>query len=88
MRTYAMALLSGLILLVGGISMASAENASERPPAGRLEPRDSGSGAGAPAGHRQPQAKEPPAGEMPPADAATRDFDKALEKKLTICRGC
>jgi len=39
-------------------------------------------------GHRQPQAKELAPAEMPPADHATRDLDKALEKKLTICRGC
>jgi hypothetical protein len=27
-------------------------------------------------------------GDIPPADQATKDLDKALEKKLTICRGC
>ena len=42
----------------------------------------------APVGHRQPQAKDVPNDEMPPADSATRDLEKALAKKLNICRGC
>jgi hypothetical protein len=42
----------------------------------------------APVGHRQPQGKDVLNEEMPPADSATRDLEKALAKKLNICRGC
>jgi hypothetical protein len=75
---------SGLIVF-GGVLGAWAESPTTRPPAGRLEQPDPGQ---APVGHRQPQAKDLPPADMPPADEATRDLDKALAKKLTICRGC
>jgi hypothetical protein len=80
--------LAGLIFGFGGIPSALAESATARPPAGQLEKRDSGSGPPAPVGHRQPQTKDVAPADMPPADQATRELDKALEKKLTICRGC
>ena len=79
---------AGLVLVLGGLSSASAENATARPPSGGLEQRDPGPGPAAPVGHRQPQAKDVAPADMPPADQATRDLDKALAKKLTICRGC
>jgi hypothetical protein len=89
MRVYAIALfLCGVTLGFGGVQPARAENATVRPPAGRLEQREPAPAPAAPAGHRQPQAKDATPAEMPPADQATREFDKALEKKLTICRGC
>jgi len=75
-------LLAGLIFSFGGVLSAWAESAKTRSPAGRLEQPP------APVGHRQPQAKDVAPAEMPPADQATRELDKALEKKLTICRGC
>jgi hypothetical protein len=86
----AVLLLSGLLAAFGGLQPARAESATVRPPAGRLEQRDPSPAPGpaAPVGHRQPQAKDAAPAEMPPADQATRDLDKALEKKLTICRGC
>lgn len=74
--------LAGLIFSFGGVLSAWAESAAARSPAGRLEQPP------APVGHRQPQAKDVAPAEMPPADQATRELDKALEKKLTICRGC
>ena len=80
--------LAGLTFGFGGILSAWAESATARPPAGRLEQRDPGTGPPAPVGHRQPHAKDVAPAEMPPADQATRDLDKALAKKLTICRGC
>jgi hypothetical protein len=83
MRTTAL-FLAGPLLILGGLLSAWAENATTRPPAGQVEQP----GPVAPVGHRQPQAKDAVPAEMPPADQATRDFDKALAKKLTICRGC
>jgi len=80
--------LAGLIVGFGGVRSAWAESATARPPAGRLEQRDPGTGPAAPVGHRQPQAKDGAPADIPPADQATRELDKALEKKLTICRGC
>jgi hypothetical protein len=80
--------LAGLILGLGGAPSAWAESATARPPAGRLEQRDPGNPPSAPVGHRQPQAKDVAPADIPPADQATRELDKALEKKLTICRGC
>ena len=74
--------LAGLIFGFGGVLSAWAESAKARPPAGRLEQPS------APVGHRQPQTKDVAPADIPPADQATRDLDKALEKKLTICRGC
>ncbi|HEX9321936.1 MAG TPA: hypothetical protein VF913_07430 [Xanthobacteraceae bacterium] len=91
MRAYAIAatalFLGGSILTFTGVS-AWAESTTARPPAGQPEQRDRSQGPAAPVGHRQPQTKELAPAEMPPADHATRDLDKALEKKLTICRGC
>ena len=88
MRVGAAALfLAGPLLICGGLLSAWAQNATARPPAGQIEQQGAGTGPPAPVGHRQPQAKDAPA-EMPPADQATRDLDKALAKKLTICRGC
>ena len=80
--------LAGLISGFGGVLSAWAESPTVRPPAGRLEQRDPGTGPAAPVGHRQPQAKDVAPADIPPADQATRELDKALEKKLTICRGC
>jgi hypothetical protein len=80
--------LAGVTFGFGGALSAWAESATTRPPAGRLEQRDLGTGPAAPVGRRQPHAKDVAPAEMPPADQATRDLDKALEKKLTICRGC
>jgi len=74
--------LAGLIFGFGGVLSAWAESAKARPPAGRLEQ------PAAPVGHRQPQTKDAAPTDIPPADQATRELDKALEKKLTICRGC
>ena len=91
MRAYAIAatalFLGGSILTFTGVS-AWAESTTARPPAGQPEQRDRSQGPAAPVGHLQPQAKELAPAEMPPADHATRDLDKALGKKLTICRGC
>lgn len=73
--------LSGLLVAAGS---ASAEQAGTQPPAAQQRaPLPD-----APVGHRQPQAKAVAPVEMPPADSATHEFEKALEKKLTICRGC
>lgn len=80
--------LAGLILGFGGVPSAWAENATARRPAGRLGRPDPGNPPPAPVGHRQPQAKDVAPADIPPADQATRELDKALEKKLTICRGC
>ena len=79
---------AGLALGLGGVLSASAESATTRPSPGQVEKPDPGKGAEAPVGHRQPHAKDVAPAEMPPADQATREFDKALAKKLTICRGC
>jgi hypothetical protein len=80
--------LAGLWFGGTGLGAAWAESPTQRPPAGRLEQQAPGPAPVAPPGHRQPQAKDLPPEDMPPADAATRDLDKALAKKLTICRGC
>ena len=80
--------LAGVTFGFGGVLSAWAESPTARPPAGRLEQRDPGTSPVAPVGHRQPHAKDAAPAEMPPADQATRDLDKALAKKLTICRGC
>ena len=77
------------LLFLVSTSAAIAQTASPRNPAAapsmssdqQLLPE-------APVGHRQPHAKDVAPAEMPPADQATRDLDKALAKKLTICRGC
>lgn len=43
----------------------------------------------APNGHRQPGAAELPDNFTPtPSDLELEAWDKALDKKLTICRGC
>jgi hypothetical protein len=43
----------------------------------------------APIGHRQPGAAELPDNfTLPPSDLELEALDKALDKKLTICRGC
>ena len=78
--------LAGLLLGVAGSTLAWAQSATQRPPAGHIEQRPGPSQA--PVGHRQPQAKDVAPAELPPADEATRDLDEALTKKLTICRGC
>jgi len=89
MRACTIALfLAGLTFGFGGTLSALAQSAPTPPPAGRLDQRDPGTGPAAPAGHRQPQTKDVMPGDIPPADQATKDLDKALEKKLTICRGC
>jgi hypothetical protein len=92
MRAHTTALfLAGLTFGLAGAVSAQAESGSTPPPAGQLEQREQRNarpGPAAPAGHRQPQAKDAAPAEMPPADQATRDLDKALAKKLTICRGC
>jgi hypothetical protein len=80
--------LAGLTFGLAGAVSAQAESGSTPPPARQLEQRNARPGPAAPAGHRQPQAKDAAPAEMPPADQATRDLDKALAKKLTICRGC
>jgi len=42
-----------------------------------------------PIGHRQPGAAELPDNfTLPPSDLELEALDKALDKKLTICRGC
>jgi hypothetical protein len=79
---------TGLVLILGGLASASAENATVRAPSARSEQQNPGPGPAAPVGHRQPQAKDATPADMPPADQATRDLDQALAKKLTICRGC
>ena len=79
--------LTGLSFGCTGLGAAWAESATPRPPAGRLEQRDPGPAPVAPPA-RQPQSKDLTPGDMPPADAATKDLDKALARKLTICRGC
>ncbi len=86
MRAYAIA--ATALFLGGSILTFTGVSAWSRPPAGQPEQRDRSQGPAAPVGHRQPQTKELAPAEMPPADHATRDLDKALEKKLTICRGC
>jgi hypothetical protein len=43
----------------------------------------------APIGHRQPGAAELPDNfSLPPSDLELEALDRALDKKLTICRGC
>jgi hypothetical protein len=79
---------SGLLLGLTGMACAWAQGGTGRPPGAQVEPRDLRPGPATPPGHRQPQAKDAAPAEMPPADEATRDLDKALARKLTICRGC
>ena len=89
MRVSAIALfVAGPMLVLAGGSSAWAQNAPGMPPAGGLERRDATQAPSAPVGHRQPAAKDVAPPEMPPADQATQDLDKALARKLTICRGC
>jgi hypothetical protein len=78
--------LAGFMFGAAGTVPAWAQSATQRPPSGQIEPRPGPSQA--PVGHRQPQAKDAAPAEMAPADEATRDLDKALTKRLTICRGC
>ena len=43
----------------------------------------------APIGHRQPGAAELPDNfTLPPSDLELEALDRALDRKLTICRGC
>ncbi|WP_407174351.1 hypothetical protein [Bradyrhizobium sp. STM 3562] len=42
---------------------------------------------GAPIGHRQPQAKDVPS-ENPSDLERVSEEDRAVDRKLTICRGC
>jgi hypothetical protein len=79
---------AGLIFGLTGTACAWAQGGTGRPPGPQVEPRDIRPGPAGPPGHRQPQAKDVAPAEMPPADEATRDLDKALARKLTICRGC
>jgi hypothetical protein len=44
-------------------------------------------GGEAPVGHRQPTAKDVPQNENSTIDVIDK-FDKELNRKLTICRGC
>ena len=78
-------LLSGALLgFLFAAGSASAEPAgAQAPSAQQRAPLPE-----APVGHRQPQAKAGAPAEIQPADSATHEFEKALEKKLTICRGC
>ena len=59
--------LAGVTFGFGGVLSAWAESATARPPAGRLEQRDPGTGPPAPVGHRQPHAKDVAPAEMPAA---------------------
>jgi len=89
MRAPTVALLvAGPMLFLAGGWQAWGQNSPGLPPAGGLERRDTTQAPAAPVGHRQPAAKELGPAEMPPADQATQDLDKALARKLTICRGC
>src|SRR5262249_13813753 len=92
-RGFPMRLPAVVLLLTGSMLVVAdrpawAQNAPGLPPAEGLEQRDASSPPTGPVGHRQPQSKDLPPQEMPAADQAMQDLDKALAKKLTICRGC
>ena len=56
-------------------------------PVASLLPRNASWAAGAPIGHRQPRVKDVPS-EKPDALETLGDEDKAVDRKLNICRGC
>jgi hypothetical protein len=69
------------------IGMARSPTSLRTAPAVSLLPPDLKLAAGAPIGHRQPRLKDVPP-EHPGALETIGEEDRAIDRKLVICRGC
>jgi hypothetical protein len=69
------------------IGTARSPSLPRNAPVASLLPRELRLAAGAPIGHRQPALKDVPSEN--PGDLETiGEEDRAVDRKLTICRGC